>query len=405
MDKSWTLELKEIQHRLLNLNFKCLKHKLFNSTCFFWGYSLMVERLTFNQTVTGSTPVTLTTMKQHKMKNIFGNNFFKSKKYLLNTSTNRALKWSVFYYQFLNTLIYSSIDWVNLLNSSSLLKLMRPQAIEFWTLENNRKQSQTYWSHPYRRLNSKYFQEPSSTTSQDIQLTGPEFHWFKAYWSLHQSKSNMQFSVHPDFKLLFFVCFDRKGVYGVVGISKFYSRWKLAHNLILNLAFFNAKLHSFTNKVLIEESMIFNWRHSLLNYKLFKYTQSLMYLKDNPYGNDSRRLFIYWKKDLFDAVIVSDLKSHEKNVFFMRSNNVFTVGLVPANYRPWQVSFPIPLLADSILGQYHFLKSVLRAAGLAQHTRFLNYQTAWFSLKMSILMGRDLSIKSLCLTQKLLSGN
>ena len=91
----------------------------------------MVERLTFNQTVTGSTPVTLTTMKQHKMKNIFGNNFFKSKKYLLNTSTNRALKWSVFYYQFLNTLIYSSIDWVNLLNSSSLLKLMRPQAIEF----------------------------------------------------------------------------------------------------------------------------------------------------------------------------------------------------------------------------------------------------------------------------------
>ena len=72
----------------------------------------------------------------------------------------------------------------------------------------------------------------------------------------------------------------------------------------------------------------------------------------------------------FDAAIIADVKFHEKNLFFLKRFNFYTIGLSPANYDPWNLCFPIPLLGDSLLGQYYFLSMVARLSGSAKVARF-----------------------------------
>ena len=139
---------------------------------------------------------------------------------------------------------------------------------------------------------------------------------------------------------------------------------------------------SFSNKLFVEESLVFNWKLSLLDYRFFKYSQPLLHLKDSPYGDDTRRFFQYWNRSPLDAAIITDIKSHEKNVFFLTRCNVYTFGLIPANYRPWRISFPIPLLADSILGQYYFCRSIIRISYLGQSLRFDQIRNRWFKLSV-----------------------
>jgi len=71
-----------------------------------------------------------------------------------------------------------------------------------------------------------------------------------------------------------------------------------------------------------------------VNYKLFKYTQATIYFADSPYGEETK--FGYERSYIskVDAALVTDVKTHQKNIFFLRTCNVYTVGLVPANYSP-----------------------------------------------------------------------
>jgi hypothetical protein len=111
-------------------------------------------------------------------------------------------------------------------------------------------------------------------------------------------------------------------------------------------------------------------------FKFFKFSQNLLYFKDNPYGHETDYLFDYFNQNNLDAALVTDLKSHEKNIFFMKRFNFYIIGLVPSNYNPELFSFPIPLLGDSLLGQHHFLESTLKILGLARRMRFEKcYQT------------------------------
>ena len=225
----------------------------------------------------------------------------------------------------------------------------------------------------------------SLITQPDYVGNLPEnFHFFHQYWILSQSKGATQYSVHADFKLWFFVCMDRKGLYNVVGLEKFYLRWKTAHSLIFNLIYFDSNVMAFTNKIFFEESLVFNWKLSKLSYKMFKYAQETIYTLNTPYGNSSRLLFNYMNVADTDAAIVSDAKLHEKNIFFLTRTHYYTIGLIPANYSPWRFHFPIPLLNDSLLGQFYFLNMVTRLVSYATRTRFLQNHRNWVNLMFSL---------------------
>jgi hypothetical protein len=91
---------------------------------------------------------------------------------------------------------------------------------------------------------------------------------------------------------------------------------------------------SFSNKLFIEESLTFNWHLSLMNYKLFKFSQNVICFKDSPYGEETKKMYQWSDLDQLDAALIIDVKAHERNVFFLRRIHVATFGLVPANYSP-----------------------------------------------------------------------
>ena len=102
----------------------------------------------------------------------------------------------------------------------------------------------------------------------------------------------------------------------------------------MNLAFFESSIYAFTHKAFIEESMTFNWQNNFMDYRLFKYASRLFYLRDSSYGNETRLRYLEEGGLPVDAAIVSDVKAHERNLFYLQRSNFFTIGLAPANYDP-----------------------------------------------------------------------
>lgn len=291
----------------------------------------------------------------------------KNSKYFYKTLVYKQLKWVIFYWNVL-TLLTHSFTYLNPLPRFSTNDNTRllPQ-------ELRESQWQTFY---FTELRKRYESHESmvSVRSNNVNST---FDWFKDYWLLHQSKGVSRYSLNREFKLMFFVCTDGSGVYDVVALSKFYTRWETGLNLLYNLAFFQANLVSFSNKLFIEESLAFNWEVNLAHYKLFKFSQNVLYFKDSPYGEDTKDMFLEASWATCDAVIVSDVKTHQHNSFFLRTSNIYSIGLVPANYSPWVLSFGIPLMGDSILGQYYFINLVLQLALTGSSKRFDLVSKQW----------------------------
>lgn len=151
---------------------------------------------------------------------------------------------------------------------------------------------------------------------------------------LHQVRGCSERTTHPHFSLMFSVALDPKSAYGAHGIAKFYLRWSTASTLLMNLFFFRASSLSFANKLFVEETLALNWHLSFSSYRLFKYTQRLFYFRDVKYGNETRLGFYELETESFDVAIVADVKFHEKNLFFLKRFNFYTIGLAPANYDP-----------------------------------------------------------------------
>jgi len=301
---------------------------------------------------------------------------------------SRKIKWLRFLLNSTNVLL-KSVLWVApnnsliaTLTSPWLANLLNPLRIGYsWQKTGYRS---TYWARCWDFHQNNLPLEFAETKPARTQSLPKPFVWFYDYWLLQQSRFNPKYTTHAHFKLMFLVCVDRKGFYNIIAISKFYQRWVTASTLIMNLSFFESSLYAFTHKAFIEESMAFNWQNNFMDYRLFKYASQLFYLKDSSYGNETRLIYLEEGGFPVDAAIVSDVKAHERNLFYLQRSNFFTIGLVPANYDPWVFSFPVPLLSESLLGQYYFLGSLVRLSNLAQSSRFEFFYKSWFNIKFSL---------------------
>lgn len=301
---------------------------------------------------------------------------------------SRKIKWLQFLLNSTNVLLKSllwaspSSTLVTSLTSPWLVNLLNPIQSDYsWHLTGRRS---TYWARCWNFRQNNLSREFVETQSPRVRSLPKSFVWFYDYWLLQQSRFNPKYTTHAHFKLMFLVCVDRKGFYNIIAISKFYQRWITASTLIMNLSFFESSVYAFTHKAFIEESMAFNWQNNFMDYRLFKYASRLFYLRDSAYGNETRLRYLEEGGLPVDAAIVSDVKAHERNLFYLQRSNFFTIGLAPANYDPWVFSFPVPLLSDSLLGQYYFLGSLVRLSNLAQSSRFEFFYKSWFNIKFSL---------------------
>jgi len=103
--------------------------------------------------------------------------------------------------------------------------------------------------------------------------------------------------------------------------------------------------------------------------------------KDAAHGASIHKsVFLIFLQKL-DFTILVDIKSHEKLLQYLQRYGMFIVSLVPINYSPWKVSYPIPTFSDSAVSQYYFLRWLFFIKGSADSARFTRLLQQWQELE------------------------
>ena len=292
----------------------------------------------------------------------------------INLTTLNFRKWFTFYLKFF---AYSTFTLpTNSLRNYSLLCTFGQTDLRKRSLQYNLVR--TYFRHNKPDLTNTF--TPSGPGAVNLENT---FSFFKEYWQVYQSKGVARFSLHREFRLIFFTG-SGGGAYDIMSLQHFYTRWESGCNLIFNIVYFDATIFAFTHKLFIEEALTFNWLVNLMSYKLFRYSQGTFYLKNSPYGEDSKLSYNWSHLQDMDAAIVSDVKYHQGSVFFLQTFHIYTIGLVPASRSPWILSFGMPLMGESLAGQLYFFGLVFR---LSQQARTLQYDVLthrWMFIKRTL---------------------
>ena len=148
--------------------------------------------------------------------------------------------------------------------------------------------------------------------------------------------------------------------------------------------FFNVytilSIFSFTYAIInifMEETLVFNWQYSSRNYKLFKYVQPYFIFKDFTHGGSvhSSMLMLFMRS--LDFCIVVDVNNHKKLQGYFQKYSLYTIALIPINYSPWDVSYPIPSFSDSKLSQFYFLRWLFSIRSSAESRKYQNVLDSW----------------------------
>jgi len=213
----------------------------------------------------------------------------------------------------------------------------------------------------------------NSTLHADNQSTAKlfsvEYKWslFLVYFQFMDNRRTNFFRPHANFKNMFL--FDSSKTSIFFNYGRLYMRWMHTYNLLLNIFFRQLKPLLFSTKMFRKEVTAFNWSLDVLDNSLFKRAAPYFFLKDCKYGNENRHVFSELERDGLNVSFVTDVKYHEKNVFFLKRFNSYTIGIIPFNMDPWLVSYCIPIATNNIIIEFFFFKllSFIRQFVALQH--------------------------------------
>ena len=204
------------------------------------------------------------------------------------------------------------------------------------------------------------------------------WHLFVQSWKLQRPTATTTYKINRNFRLMFMFYSSSKPFNSAVSARRYYDRWVDSYNLIFNLSYSDAQVQAFSNKLFLEEVLVFNWHQSYSDYKLFKYTQQFFAFRDLPHGAYIHSVVLTILMQKLDYALLVDLKTHRKLIGYLRKYSLYTIGLVPSNQEPWQVSYPIPMFSDSNATQYYFLRwmfFVMSQASKVKHHYLLRHTT------------------------------
>jgi hypothetical protein len=215
-------------------------------------------------------------------------------------------------------------------------------------------------------------QRPAKSTFYHFDRSVGLWQYFLQSWKIQRPNTNVNYKVHREFRLMFLSNSSSRSSNSLVSASRYFSRWVDSYNLLLNLHYADAQAQALSNKLFLEESLIFNWNQSLQDYKLFRYTQQYFIFKDLPHGAYTHSALLTILLQRLDYVLIIDLKNHRKLIGYLQKYSLYSVGLVPSGQNPWTVSYPVPSFSDSTLSQYYFLRWALNIRSRARFLTFKN---------------------------------
>jgi len=295
------------------------------------------------------------------------------------TSVNKInFQWIIFYKHIFN-LIFLNLPNLN----NSFVFLLTNNLLQNSTMYNYSNKSyvhqiqkpilnrtidfKTYFKTPtIRNVQSSKFYMSSKTTVYNV---------FLLYLQYTIGSLTQFFTPHSNFQAFFIISFHNKASY--LNIPKVLTRWVHISNFLINLFLLDIKINLFTTKILKQETLSFNWSVGLLNYQLFRYSSPLFFLKDTTFGTNSTLIFKKLSQRGLNTVFLTDLKYHEKNLYYLQRFNVTTISLVPYNLNPWLVTYAIPIAANSLFIQYFFVKLLIYYKQFSLNTQFINLKQLW----------------------------
>ena len=295
--------------------------------------------------------------------------------------TPKTLKWLKLHFMILNTSLLTS--WklpLSVLTAWSLFCKLSTRSIG-WQLGNTlgRNPNTPLRISKFSKLDETY---PLPEVNKSVMFSNYSSTWplFLQNWNTFRPKSTLIYKTNRDFRLLFLSDSTDKSRNSLVSAKRYFSRWLDAYNLLFNVFYVEAQIQLLSNKLFIEEALVFNWNYNLRNYKIFKYVQPFFTFKDAPHGGYIHSAVLDILLQKLDLTIVVDIRNHKKLLGYLQKYGLFSIGLVPTNYSPWVVSYPIPTFSDSPVSQYYFLRLLFFIRGSATAKKYNHTKSCWNSL-------------------------
>lgn len=231
-----------------------------------------------------------------------------------------------------------------------------------------------------RNINYKtYFKTPRTLETRLLHVNftkrTPFYNLFLLYIQhTHLSKMTF-FTPHPNFQAFFI--FANGKTNGYVNVLKVYSHWNHITNFILNLFFIDISTSIFTVKTLKNEALSFNWTQMHLNYNLFTNASPLFFLKETVFGINTTLVFKKLHQRFLRTAFITDIKYHEKNIYYFNRLNMTTIGLVSHNLNPWLVTYALPTSNSSLFIQHFFIKLLLYYKQYSLQSQFTSLHKLW----------------------------
>jgi len=232
---------------------------------------------------------------------------------------------------------------------------------------------------------SKTLWDWDASQQQNLKLTmflrSNLWNLFLQHWKISRPKTTTTYMIDCEFRLFFLSGSPDYRRTNLISANQYFKRWTDAYNLLFNLFYLNPFVQLFSNKIFLEESTIFNWHYGIKNIKLFKLTQPFFSFKDSPHGGFIHSAVETLLERKLDFLLLVDIKNHRRFLHYIQMYNIYVIGLIPINYSPWKISYPIPTFSDSYINQYYFIRWIFHIQIQTKKTKHLNKYTQWSMVK------------------------
>lgn len=143
-----------------------------------------------------------------------------------------------------------------------------------------------------------------------------------------------------------------------LNINRAYTKWIHTYNFLLNIFYARINVLLFTNRSLRVEALSFNWSYDVMPYSLFKRASPFFFLRDQEYGAEQMELYFKRMHHGYSLAFVADIQYQKRAAFFLKSQGVYTISIVPYTFSPWSVHYSIPVASSTLFTQYFFVKLV-----------------------------------------------
>jgi hypothetical protein len=164
--------------------------------------------------------------------------------------------------------------------------------------------------------------------------------------------------------------------------SKFLLRWKELYDLIFNIFFYKFNPLVFSSVFFKNETLALNWNYNSFEINLWKYYFPFFIFKLNNYNRKASFFFEKIKNSNINFFFVTDCSYHYKNLYYLKKNNCYTIGLINIFLNPWLVSFPVIALFENFLIQFFFLKLIIFIQKNCLFLQYTFFKKTWINYKL-----------------------